>query len=64
MGEIKIKKPGLLTLIQDSGRYGYQQYGVPVSGAMDSFSHRMANILVGNNENEAVLEATVLGPEI
>lgn len=64
MGEIKIKNSGLLTLIQDSGRYGYQQFGVPVSGVMDSFSHRVANILVGNNENETVLEITVLGPEI
>lgn len=64
MGEIRIKNPGLLTLIQDSGRYGYQQFGVPVSGVMDSFSHRIANILVGNNENEALLEATMLGPEI
>ncbi|RXI45223.1 KipI antagonist [Clostridium tetani] len=64
MGEINIKKPGLLTLIQDRGRYGYQQFGVPVSGVMDSFSHRVANILLGNNENEATLEITVLGPEI
>ncbi|WP_097027271.1 biotin-dependent carboxyltransferase family protein [Clostridium peptidivorans] len=64
MGEIKIKNPGLLTLIQDKGRYGYQQFGVPVSGVMDSFSHRVANILVGNDENEALLEVTILGPEI
>ncbi|KGK89360.1 biotin-dependent carboxyltransferase family protein [Clostridium sp. HMP27] len=64
MGEIKIKNPGLLTLIQDNGRYGYQQFGVPVSGVMDGFSHRIANILVGNNENEALLEVTILGPEI
>ncbi|WP_315118912.1 biotin-dependent carboxyltransferase family protein [uncultured Clostridium sp.] len=64
MGEIKIKNHGLLTLIQDNGRYGYQQFGVPVSGVMDSFSHRIANILLGNNENEALLEATILGPEI
>lgn len=64
MGEIRIKNPGLLTLIQDSGRYGYQQFGVPVSGVMDSFSHRIANTLVGNNENEALLEVTILGPEV
>lgn len=64
MGEIRIKNPGLLTLIQDNGRYGYQQFGVPVSGVMDSFSHRVANILVGNNENEALLEVTILGPEV
>lgn len=64
MREIKIKRPGLLTLIQDNGRYGYQQFGVPVSGVMDSFSHRVANILLGNNEDEAVLEITIVGPEI
>lgn len=64
MGEIRIKNSGLLTLIQDSGRCGYQQFGVPVSGVMDSFSHRVANILLGNNENEALLEITILGPEI
>ncbi|MBU5485113.1 biotin-dependent carboxyltransferase family protein [Clostridium sp. MSJ-11] len=64
MGEIRIKNHGLLTLIQDNGRYGYQQFGVPVSGVMDSFSHRVANILLGNDEGEALLEATILGPEI
>ncbi|ABR49122.1 urea amidolyase related protein [Alkaliphilus metalliredigens QYMF] len=64
MGNIKIFKPGMLTLVQDSGRQGYQQYGVPVSGVMDSFSHRVANILVGNHETESVLEATLLGPGI
>ena len=56
MGSIKIISPGLLTLVEDSGRYGYQQYGVPVSGVMDTFSHRVSNILVGNDELEAVLK--------
>ncbi len=64
MGNVKIINPGLLTLIEDSGRYGYQQYGVPVSGVMDTFSHRVSNILVGNDELEAVLEATMMGPQI
>ncbi|MBB6218585.1 biotin-dependent carboxylase-like uncharacterized protein [Anaerosolibacter carboniphilus] len=64
MGEIKIINPGLLTLIEDAGRYGYQQFGVPVAGVMDSFSHRVGNILVGNEESEAVLEATMIGPQI
>lgn len=59
-----ILKPGLLTTIQDKGRKGYQQYGMPVAGAMDEFSMRLANILVGNDEFEACLEATMLGPEI
>ena len=64
MGSIKIISPGLLTLVEDSGRYGYQQYGVPVSGVMDTFSHRVSNILVGNDELEAVLEVTMMGPHI
>ncbi|ADL12038.1 biotin-dependent carboxyltransferase family protein [Acetohalobium arabaticum] len=64
MGEIKIIKSGMLTLIEDDGRYGYQQYGVPVSGTMDFFAHRLANILVGNDELESVLETTIIGPEI
>ncbi|PKR83336.1 biotin-dependent carboxyltransferase family protein [Heyndrickxia camelliae] len=59
---ITIKKPGLLTSIQDLGRYGYQKYGIIVSGAMDSFSHRIANLLVGNEENAPTLEITLLGP--
>lgn len=64
MGSIKIVNPGMLTTIQDKGRYGYQQFGVPVAGVMDSFSHRVANILVENEENESVLEATMMGPSI
>lgn len=64
MRSIKIISPGLLTLVEDSGRYGFQQYGVPVSGVMDSYSHRISNILVGNEELEAVLEITMMGPTI
>jgi antagonist of KipI len=64
MASIKIVNPGLFTLVEDSGRYGYQQYGVPVSGVMDTFSHRISNILVGNDESEAVLEVTMMGPHI
>ncbi|WP_310832821.1 biotin-dependent carboxyltransferase family protein [Paenibacillus pedocola] len=59
-----IMKPGLLTTVQDLGRYGYQQYGVIAGGAMDSYALRMANLLVGNDEREAGLEMTVTGPEI
>jgi len=61
---IRILKPGLLTTLQDSGRNGYQHYGVPVSGAMDLFSHRVANILVGNSGDEATLEMTLRGPRL
>ena len=41
-------RPGLLTTVQDLGRYGHQASGVPVAGPMDTFSHRLANQLVGN----------------
>lgn len=61
---IKVLRPGLLTSIQDLGRYGYQKHGVIVSGAMDSYSLRMANILVGNKEKQAVLEITLVGPAL
>lgn len=61
---IKITKQGLLTSIQDLGRYGYQKYGVIASGVMDSTAHRIANLLVGNDENEATLELTLLGPDM
>ena len=61
---ITILNPGLLTTIQDQGRVGYQQFGVPVSGAMDPRSAAFANILVGNDVDEAVLECTMLGPQI
>jgi biotin-dependent carboxylase-like uncharacterized protein len=61
---LEILKPGLLTLIEDLGRWGYQRYGVSACGAMDLFSHRVANRLVGNDEREATLECTVVGPRI
>lgn len=64
MREIKILKPGLLTSVQDLGRLGYQGYGMSVAGSMDHFSTRLANLLVGNNQGEAVLETTIIGPEI
>jgi antagonist of KipI len=61
---ISVLNSGLLTTIQDLGRYGYQKYGVIVSGAMDTYAMRFANILVGNNENEGVLEITLVGPSL
>ncbi|HZG71452.1 MAG TPA: biotin-dependent carboxyltransferase family protein [Chondromyces sp.] len=61
---ITIAKSGLLTIIQDLGRYGYQKSGVIASGAMDSLAHRIANLLVGNEEKEATLEITLLGPDV
>ena len=64
MGSVIIKSAGMLTTVQDRGRYGYQRFGMPVSGAMDMFSYSLASILVGNNAGEACLEATVTGPEL
>lgn len=51
----------MLTTIQDLGRHGYQKYGLAVSGPADGYAHRMANILVGNDENAAMLEITLMG---
>lgn len=61
---ITIRKPGLLSSIQDLGRYGFQKYGVIASGTMDSTAHRIANLLVGNPENTPTLEMTLIGPVI
>jgi len=61
---ITVLHPGMLTTIQDQGRIGYQQFGVPVSGTVDPRSAAVANILVGNEEGEAVLECTVMGPQL
>ena len=59
-----IIKPGLLTSIQDLGRRGFQKHGVIVSGAMDPYSLRIANLLIGNLEEEAALEITLMGPTL
>lgn len=64
MSKIKILNPGLLTTIQDKGRWGYQKFGMSVAGVMDDFATRVANMLVGNEEYEAVLETTFLGVEM
>ncbi len=64
MATVIVHTAGLLTTVQDSGRYGYQRYGMPVSGAMDVFSLELANLLVGNDPGDACLEATVTGPEL
>lgn len=58
---IIVSKPGMLTTVQDSGRVGYQAYGMPVAGVMDNYAYRIANLLVGNDCNRAVLEMTMLG---
>ncbi len=60
----KIIDPGPLTTIQDSGRKGYQRFGMPIAGAVDLFSYRIANILVENDENAAAIEFTMQGPKM
>ncbi len=57
----EVLQPGVLTTIQDLGRYGFSQFGVPPSGALDPFSLRVGNLLVGNREDEACLEITLMG---
>ena len=61
---ITVLDPGLLTTVQDMGRVGYQQFGIPVSGAIDPRSAAIANILAGNAQEEAVLECTLMGPRL
>jgi biotin-dependent carboxylase-like uncharacterized protein len=61
---IDVRKPGLATSVQDTGRTGYYHLGIPPSGAMDRYSLRCANLLVGNPEDAAGLEITFLGPEL
>lgn len=61
---VEVLHAGMFTTVQDIGRYHYQQYGVPVGGAMDRMALRIANILVGNKENEAGLEITMMYPKL
>ena len=61
---VRLAKPGALSTLQDLGRFGYQRLGVVVGGAMDAWSHRAANVLVGNRESEATLEITLIGPSL
>ena len=61
---VKVINPGFYTTVQDLGRFGYQDYGVPISGVMDCYSARFANALLNNNENDAVLEITMTGPTL
>lgn len=61
---LDIVKPGLATTVQDLGRPGYYHLGIPLSGGMDRYALAAANLLVGNDEGDAVLEAVFMGPEI
>lgn len=60
---ISVLKGGALTTVQDRGRVGYQDLGFSEAGVMDRRAFRLANLLLGNAENEAVLEVTMIGPE-
>lgn len=62
--QFNVITPGLFTTVQDRGRYGYQKFGVPISGALDSFSACIANTLVGNDADAALLEISLLGPKL
>jgi len=64
MPAVIVEKAGMLTTVQDLGRWGYQHIGVPVAGPMDPYSHRLANRLVGNPDEAATLEVSVVGPEV
>lgn len=61
---LRLLRPGMLTTVQDLGRRGWQHLGVPVSGAMDTFALRAANLLGGNDEGAAALEMTLVGASL
>lgn len=61
---VRVIKSGFYTTIQDLGRVGYQDYGVPISGTMDHYSAQFANALLNNDKNDAVLEITMTGPTL
>ncbi len=61
---LKVLKSGLFTTVQDAGRYGYLNKGVPVAGYMDSFSAQKVNMLLENDDDAAVIEITMTGPTL
>jgi antagonist of KipI len=64
MNAFEVLAPGGFTTVQDKGRFGFQQMGVPVCGVLDTFASDTANLLVGNDVHRAVLEITVMGPSL
>jgi KipI family sensor histidine kinase inhibitor len=60
----EVIKPGMLTTVQDLGRPGRQHWGIPAGGPMDRQAARVANLLLGNDENDALLEMTLTGPDL
>lgn len=61
---VEVLKAGMFDTIQDMGRMGFQEFGVPVSGVMDRFSAGIANAIIGNDLNAAVIESTASGPKL
>lgn len=59
--QLRVLSPGVLTTVQDEGRFGYEHFGVPPSGAMDALALHLANTIVGNRKEAPVLEMTVQG---
>ncbi|NJW51306.1 biotin-dependent carboxyltransferase family protein [Salinimicrobium sp. CDJ15-91] len=64
MAEVEILQAGLFSSIQDRGRFGFREFGVPASGAMDQQAAGMANLLLRNHPDAAVLEITLQGPKM
>lgn len=62
--KIEVLQPGLFSTIQDTGRTGFLKYGVPISGAMDTYAAKIGNLMLQNQFNAAVLEMTQLGPKL
>lgn len=61
---IVVKKAGVQTTIQDLGRFGFGNFGIQTSGPMDVFSHKLSNLLVGNENSEAAFEIAITGPTL
>ncbi|HYH49175.1 MAG TPA: biotin-dependent carboxyltransferase family protein, partial [Acidimicrobiia bacterium] len=61
---IEVLQPGLSTTVQDRGRIGYYEVGIPPSGALDQYSLLAANLLVGNDDEAAGLECVYMGPQL
>ena len=62
--EIEVLQPGLFSTIQDSGRKGFLKYGIPMSGVMDLYAAKMANLILRNSPDSAILEITQMGPKL
>src|SRR5690606_2632155 len=64
IAEIEVLQPGLFSTIQDPGRYGFRDIGVPLSGPLDSYASRLGNLILHNEAESPVLEITQIGPRL